>query len=163
MSKFLYGEHRTHLKFASPLPTCGFVGQLVVALNWYLPWEARVQAPSKSEFFYQASFSAISLISVYLRGSIYQILNSSSHNWHRQEQDWELIQLAFPHLSFTLNLFCRNIDLTPCLRHSHLPIVSCRIDHSVSILQSKFHRFSAVVSYCLVHTEAKQRYFVAIV
>ena len=32
-------------------------------------WEARVQAPSKPEFF-QASFSAISLIAVYLRGSI---------------------------------------------------------------------------------------------
>ena len=56
------------LKFAS-LPTCGFVAQLVERPTSI--WEARVQAPSKPEFFFfQASFSAISLIAVYLRGSI---------------------------------------------------------------------------------------------
>ena len=54
------------LKFAL-LPTCGFVAQLVERPTSI--WEARVQAPSKPEFF-QASFSAISLIAVYLRGSI---------------------------------------------------------------------------------------------
>ena len=54
------------LKFAS-LPTCGFVAQLVERPTSI--WEARVQAPSKPEFF-QASFSAISLIAVYLGGSI---------------------------------------------------------------------------------------------
>ena len=55
------------LKFAS-LPTCSFVAQLVERPTSI--WEARVQAPSKPEFFFQASFSAISLIAVYLRGSI---------------------------------------------------------------------------------------------
>ena len=55
------------LKFAS-LPTCGFVAQLVERPTSIR--EARVQAPSKPEFFFQASFSAISLIAVYLRGSI---------------------------------------------------------------------------------------------
>ena len=49
------------LKFAS-LPTCGFVAQLVERPTSI--WEARVQAPSN--FFFQASFSAISLIAVYL-------------------------------------------------------------------------------------------------
>ena len=55
------------MKFAS-LPTCGFVAQLVERPTSI--WDARVQAPSKPEFFFQASFSAISLIAVYLRGSI---------------------------------------------------------------------------------------------
>ena len=57
------------LKFAS-LPTCGFVAQLVERPTSI--WEARVQAPSKPEFFsgFFFFFSAISLIAVYLRGSI---------------------------------------------------------------------------------------------
>ena len=48
--------------FAS-LPTCGFVAQLVERPTSI--WEARVQAPSKPEFF-QASISTIALIAVYL-------------------------------------------------------------------------------------------------
>ena len=56
------------LKFASLLPTCGFVAQLVERPTSI--WEARVQAPSKPEFFSGFFFSAISLIAVYLLGSI---------------------------------------------------------------------------------------------
>ena len=47
---------------------CGFVAQLVERPTCI--WEARVQAPSKPEFFLRASVSAISLIGAYLRGSI---------------------------------------------------------------------------------------------
>ena len=41
------------LKFAS-LPTCGFVAQLVERPTSI--WEARVQAPSKPEFFFRLLF-----------------------------------------------------------------------------------------------------------
>ena len=89
------------LKFAS-LPTCGFVAQLVERPTSI--WEARVQAPSKPEFFFQASLSAISLIAVYLRGLIRHIL--TIRNIFAAKCDHNVLQLQCVRLnSPVLNLF----------------------------------------------------------